>query len=120
MSCRILFILCLASLLVAAQTKIVSHSDRAITLDFTLPEVIQSEMNFDGQDYTHFTYDGARHMAESGSPMAPYTLTRVAIPPSANIHTPASLRYTSILRVSTSSKSNLYQKYFHQLSTLKY
>jgi hypothetical protein len=68
-----------------AQSKLINHSPRQITLEFELPQIKAHTVTIDGRDYVHLNYADARPFVQPGAPIVPHTITGVAIPPEATV-----------------------------------
>ena len=53
---------------------------QGITVNFTLPELVQEEVAFDGNAYQHVQYDNCGFTAEPGYPQVPVTRVMLGVP----------------------------------------
>ncbi len=67
------------------QSKITSHTNQAIVLDFKLPEIDVADVMLDQQQYVRIEYDQSLNAVGEGLPIVPYTLHRIALPPEATV-----------------------------------
>lgn len=84
-----LLIIFLASLHLSAatgsETKILSQTANSITVQFSPGDWQSSELNIDGQAYTHFRFDGAMPSTEIGGPQIPSRVLTFGIPQNGDV-----------------------------------
>ena len=78
---QILLTLSLISITAAVRADITQVTTaQGITVNFTLPELVQEEVAFDGNAYQHVQYDNCGFTAEPGYPQVPVTRVMLGVP----------------------------------------
>ena len=78
---KILLTLSLISITTSVRADITQVTTaQGITVNFTLPELVQEEVAFDGNAYQHVQYDNCGFTAEPGYPQVPVTRVMLGVP----------------------------------------